>query len=174
MASLLRRAGIVCYIASDAIPIGCDETSWRSICMRPWVKALFPISPAEHVEWSSFLCPRDLACYDFVNETSGVEVYNPQLVANQFGLVQSFALPYIWSLNDDWSIRPSVDPKTLESIFRMKIPHLYHRVWRYTQRTVTLSFDAWWKKSEWVYSGTLDGALTHFKTYGRGVTTRFF
>jgi len=168
VSSFLWQNKALCFSAGDVIPLKSDEDSWRSKCIRPWVRDLFPMTPENHDIWSSFLCLRDLACYDFANNASTVEVYNPQLVANQFGLVQSFALPYIWTLNTDWSTRSNIPVSDLEKVFRMHIPALCNRTWHYKQRTVTTSFQTWWDRSEWRNAQRLVSALETFRQNNKG------
>lgn len=88
-----------------------------------WVKAASPswllnmscvmFQERDQLHWSSILLARDLMCLE--PQIIGVEVYNPNLVARQFGLTQGLGIPYYKTLNRPWGTRPNLLDMALKS-----------------------------------------------------------
>ncbi|XP_021739022.1 uncharacterized protein LOC110705450 isoform X2 [Chenopodium quinoa] len=64
------------------------------------------IREEDESHWSSILLPRDLICLE--PQVIGIEVYNPNLVARQFGMTQGLGIPYYKTLNRPWGTRPNL------------------------------------------------------------------
>ncbi|XP_057516393.1 uncharacterized protein LOC130797704 isoform X1 [Amaranthus tricolor] len=67
----------------------------------------------DQLYWSSILLSRDLICLE--PQVIGVEVYNPNLVARQFGMTQGLAIPFYKTLNRPWGTRPNLLEMALKS-----------------------------------------------------------
>ncbi|XP_048495091.1 uncharacterized protein LOC104884226 isoform X3 [Beta vulgaris subsp. vulgaris] len=95
----------------------------REDTLRHWMKAATPIwlleiscikfREEDQLHWSSILLHRDLICLE--PQVIGVEVYNPNLVARQFGMIQGLGIPYYKTLNRPWGTRPNLLDMALKS-----------------------------------------------------------
>lgn len=108
--------------------------------------------------WCSVLTARDIPAAE--PERFGFELYNPQLVARQFGLCQSLAIPILTIGNHNWEARflfeeedvwqsPTVQFKTstLPSFSACKL--------------VTESYNLWWY-NEGLWSNTTNKVINNF------------
>lgn len=93
-----------------------SEGRFREDTLGHWMKAATPIwlleiscmmfQEGDRFHWSSILLSRDLMCLE--PQVIGVEVYNPTLVARQFGMTQGLGIPYYKTLNRPWGTRPNL------------------------------------------------------------------
>ncbi|KAH9620996.1 hypothetical protein KSS87_021899 [Heliosperma pusillum] len=90
-----------------------DETEdttgkWMNKAAPLWLRDLSCMSfrEGDQLHWLSVLQPRDLMCVE--PKGIGVEVYNPNLVARQFGMTQGLSIPYYKTLNRPWGTRPNI------------------------------------------------------------------
>lgn len=70
-----------------------------------WLKriGMFQSFTQDSLFWCSVLAARDLPAAE--PEHFGLEAYNPKLVAKQFGLCQSLAIPLLTTGNHHWESR---------------------------------------------------------------------
>ena len=61
------------------------------------------VNPLSSSLWARVLQTRDLIVLQ--NKSSGVEVYSPNFLARQFGLLQYVPVPHIFTANDPWHQR---------------------------------------------------------------------
>lgn len=74
------------------------------LCAPQWLHDIRTTDPEEHFTyWHSVLGKRDLPWYG--SKSAGVEAYNPNLVAGQFGLTEFVGLPFFKTANRPWSGR---------------------------------------------------------------------
>lgn len=92
--------------AKDEIDAPLDEfSSWAKIAAPLWLLETSPMmyKSDDSAHWQSILVPRDLL---YVGPQSiGAEVYNPNLVARQFGMIQACPVPFYQTLNQPWGTR---------------------------------------------------------------------
>ncbi|XP_056698632.1 uncharacterized protein [Spinacia oleracea] len=127
----------------EAAPVWLVEIS----CMR--------IREGDESHWSSILVSRDLICLE--PQAIGVEAYNPNLVARQFGMTQGLGIPYYKTLNRPWGTRlnlldmalKSVDNKHsftetwLKSLPTYEVRYLHITPW-FRRAEIDSGYELWW------------------------------
>ncbi|KAL9227252.1 hypothetical protein vseg_002966 [Gypsophila vaccaria] len=87
-----------------------EDTSgeWMKRAAPSWLLNISctDIQEEDQLYWLSVWQPRDLMCLE--PKGIGVEAYNPNLVARQFGMTQGLGIPYYQTLNRPWGSRSNL------------------------------------------------------------------
>ncbi|XP_074317308.1 uncharacterized protein LOC141653441 isoform X2 [Silene latifolia] len=104
-----HETGIPLYLHDAEGSLVEDTTGkWMNKAAPLWLLDLscMDFREGDQLHWLSVWQPRDLMCVE--PKGIGVEAYNPNLVARQFGMTQGLGIPYYKTLNRPWGTRPNI------------------------------------------------------------------